>query len=177
MLADFLLIAMNGLVWAMAVFLVASGLTLVFGILHILNFSHGGFVMIGAYLAYSIMNLGTGSVGIVAFLGLALACAVTVGAMGFVIDRVVFKRLKDVDDSYSLIATYAVLLLSEGAVKSIWGPNFLSVYPPNGLAGAVFLGDFIMPAYALFVIAAGIAVFLVLDFWLQRTASGKISIE
>lgn len=174
MLADFLLIAMNGLVWAMAVFLVASGLTLVFGILHILNFSHGGFVMIGAYLAYSIMNLGSGAVGIVAFLGLALVCAVTVGAMGFVIDRVVFKRLKDVDDSYSLIATYAVLLLSEGAVKTIWGPNFLSVSPPKGLGGAVFLGDFIMPAYALFVIGAGIAVFLVLDFWLQRTASGKI---
>lgn len=174
MLADFLLIAINGLVWAMAVFLVASGLTLIFGILHILNFSHGGFVMIGAYLAFTAMQLLTGSVGIAAFLGIAVLCAVAVAGMGFVIDRVVFKRLKGVDDSYSLIATYAVLLLSEGAVKSVWGPNFESVYPPEGLGGALFLGDLFLPSYALFVIGAGLAVFLVLDWWLHRTASGKI---
>ncbi|MDR5652785.1 branched-chain amino acid ABC transporter permease [Ruixingdingia sedimenti] len=174
MLADFLLIAINGLVWAMAVFLVASGLTLIFGILHILNFSHGGFVMIGAYLAFTAMQLLTGSVGIAAFLGIAALCAVAVAGMGFVIDRVVFKRLKGVDDSYSLIATYAVLLLSEGAVKSVWGPNFESVYPPEGLGGALFLGDLFLPSYALFVIGAGLAVFLVLDWWLHRTASGKI---
>lgn len=174
MLADFLLIAMNGLVWAMAVFLVASGLTLIFGILHILNFSHGGFVMIGAYLAFTAMNLLTGTVGIAAFLGIAVACALAVGAMGYVVDRVVFKRLKGVDDSYSLIATYAILLLSEGAVKSIWGPNFESVYPPDGLGGALFWGNLFIPSYALFVIGSGLVVYLALDWWLHRTASGKI---
>lgn len=174
MLADFLLIAINGLVWAMAVFLVASGLTLIFGILHILNFSHGGFVMIGAYLAFTAMRLLTGSVGIAAFLGIAALCAVAVAGMGFIVDRVVFRRLKGVDDSYSLIATYAALLLSEGAVKSVWGPNFESVYPPEGLGGALFLGDLFLPSYALFVIGAGLVVFLVLDWWLHRTASGKI---
>lgn len=174
MLADLLLIAMNGLVWGMAVFLVASGLTLIFGILHILNFSHGGFVMIGAYLAFTLMNLLAGSVGIVAFILIAFACAAAVGLMGFVVDRVVFERLKRVDDSYSLIATYAVLLLCEGFVKTAWGPNFQSVYPPSGLEGAVFLGNLFMPSYALFVIGAGVIVFLVLDFWLHRTPSGKI---
>ena len=174
MLADFLLIAMNGLVWAMAVFLVASGLTLIFGILHILNFSHGGFVMIGAYLAFSAINLLTGSIGIPAFLAIAALCAIAVGAMGFIVDRVVFRRLKGVDDSYSLIATYAVLVLCEGSVKSIWGPNFESVYPPEGLGGAIFLGDLFLPSYALFVIGAGIVVYLFLDVWLHRTASGKI---
>lgn len=174
MLADFALIAMNGLVWAMAVFLVASGLTLIFGILHILNFSHGGFVMIGAYLAFTLINKLLGTVGIAVFLAVALVSAVAVGLMGYFVDRVVFRPLKDVDDSYSLIATYAVLLLCEGFVKSTWGPNFESVYPPEGLAGALFLGDLFMPSYALFVIGAGVAIFLALDFWLHRTASGKI---
>lgn len=174
MLADLMLIAINGLVWAMAVFLVASGLTLVFGILHILNFSHGGFVMIGAYLAFTMMNLLTGTIGMAVFLAIAVVCAVAMGAMGYVVDRVVFKRLKGVDDSYSLIATYAVLLLSEGVVKTIWGPNFASVRPPAGFEGALFLGDLIIPSYPLFVIGAGIVVYLVLDHWLHRTSSGKV---
>lgn len=174
MLPDILMIAMNGFVWAMAVFIVAAGLTLIFGILHILNFSHGGFVMIGAYLAFTLMNLAAGPVGVLAFIAIALACAVAVGAMGWIIDRVVFKRLKGVDDSYSLIATYAVLLLREGVVKAAWGPNFESVSPPGVLGGALFLGDLFLPTYALFVIGSGIVIFLALDIWLHRTASGKI---
>ncbi|PZW37829.1 amino acid/amide ABC transporter membrane protein 1 (HAAT family) [Humitalea rosea] len=174
MLSEVLPTALNGLVWAMSVFLVASGLTLIFGILHILNFSHGGFVMIGAYLAFTVTNRVPGTASVAAFLGIAVACAVAVGAMGLVVDRVVFRRLKGVDDSYSLVATYALLLLCEGAVKSGWGGNFLSMSPPEGLGGALFVGDLFVPSYALFVIAAGVAVYLALDLWLHRTASGRI---
>lgn len=174
MLADYLLVATNGLVWGMAVFLVASGLTLIFGILHVLNFSHGGFVMIGAYVTYTLMGLLAGSVGIAAFLALALVAAAAVGATGWVVDRVVFQRLKGVDDSYSLIATYAVLLLCEGFVKTAWGPNFTTVAPPEGLGGALIWGNFFLPSYAAFVIGAGAMVFILLDIWLHRTASGRI---
>ena len=174
MLLDFVLIAMNGLTWAMAVFLVASGLTLIFGILHILNFAQGGFMMAGAYLAYEITNrIGT-PVGVPGFLVIAAVCAAVAAVLGWAVDRLVFRRLKGVDDSYSLIATYALLLLCEGAVKRIWGPNFESVPPPQGLGGALFLGDLILPSYSLFVIAGGVAVFVVLEIWLQRTASGKV---
>lgn len=174
MLTDFLMNATNGLVWGMAVFLVASGLTLIFGILHVLNFSHGGFVMIGAYLAFTMMSLLSGPASVAGFIGIALVCAALVGVMGHVINIVVFRRLKGVDDSYSLIATYAVLLLCEGAVKSIWGPSFESVPPPQALGGALFLGDYFVPSFALFVILSGVLVFLLLDFWLERTASGKV---
>lgn len=174
MLSDLLLVAVNGLVWGMAVFLVASGLTLIFGILHILNFSHGGFVMIGAYLGYSLLARMAPGAGIVAFIGVALVCGVLAGVLGLVVDAVVFRRLRGVDDSYSLIATYAVLLLCEGGVKRVWGANFLSVPPPRGLDGALELGDLFLPSYALFVIAAGCVVFLALEVWLHRTASGKI---
>lgn len=174
MMSDLLLIASNGLVWAMAVFLVASGLTLIFGILQVLNFSQGGFMMIGAYLAAQIIAATEGGVGIAGFVAIALACAVATAAMGVVVDRVVFRRLKGVDESQSLIATYALLLLCEGAVKRIWGPNFVSAPPPHGLDGALFLGDLFLPSYGLFVIAAGVVVFALLEIWLHRTASGKV---
>lgn len=174
MVGDFLLVGLNGLTWAMAVFLVAAGLTLIFGILHILNFSHGGFVMIGAYLAYTLINQASGPAGIFVFLAVAVLCAAVVGVLGYVVDRTVFERLKKVDDSYSLIATYAVLILCEGGVKLIWGPDFIALPPPAGLDGALFLGDLFIPSYSLFVILAGIVVFLILDFWIHRTRSGKV---
>lgn len=174
MVGDFLLVGLNGLTWAMAVFLVAAGLTLIFGILHILNFSHGGFVMIGAYLAYTLINQVSGPAGIFVFLAVAVLCAAVVGVLGYVVDRTVFERLKKVDDSYSLIATYAVLILCEGGVKLIWGPDFIALPPPAGLDGALFLGDLFIPSYSLFVILAGIVVFLILDFWIHRTRSGKV---
>jgi branched-chain amino acid transport system permease protein len=160
--------------WAMAVFLVAAGLTLIFGILHILNFSHGGFVMIGAYLTYTLINQTSGPTGIFVFLAVAVLCAAVVGVLGYVIDRTVFERLKAVDDSYSLIATYAMLILCEGGVKLVWGPHFIALPPPAGLDGALLLGDLVIPSYSLFVILSGIVVFLVLDFWIHRTRSGKV---
>jgi branched-chain amino acid transport system permease protein len=167
-----LLTTLNGLSWGMTVFLTAAGLSLVFGILHVLNFSHGGFLMIGSYLSYTIGNhLQADSIWV--FLLIAVACAVLVGGLGAVVERLVFRRLKGVSEAYSLIATYALLILCQGVVKLIWGIDVLSVAPPDELAGAVRLCSFIAPSFILFVIVCGLAVFLVMDYFLHRTGIGK----
>ena len=98
------LMILNGLTWGMTVFLTAAGLSLVFGILHILNFAHGGFVMLGAYVAYSILALfAVNSLWL--FLGVTVACAVVLSLFGVLVDKFVFARLRSVSESYSLIAT------------------------------------------------------------------------
>ncbi|MFZ3120370.1 MAG: branched-chain amino acid ABC transporter permease [Variovorax sp.] len=165
-------IVLNGLSWGMTIFLTAAGLSLVFGILHILNFSHGGFLMVGAYLSYSIGHLLQAD-SLWVFLALAVLCAIAVGALGAVVERLVFRRLRGVNDAYSLIATYALLLLCQGIVKLVWGIDFLSVPPPPALSGAVSMGGFIAPVFVLFVIGSGVVVFMLLEFVIHRTDVGK----
>ncbi|MFD0391260.1 hypothetical protein ACFQ4K_30915 [Tistrella bauzanensis] len=134
-LADLALIMFNGMSWAAATFLVAAGLTLIFGILHILNFAHGGFFMIGAYIAFTLMQLlGGGAVPLWLYMVVALASGMAVAALGVAADFAIFRRLRDVEDAYVLIATYALLLVCDGAVKLIWGLNFMSVPTPPSLA-------------------------------------------
>jgi len=169
---QFALLLLNGLSWGMTIFLTAAGLSLVFGILHVLNFSHGGFLMIGAYLAYAI-GAYLQAESLWGFLGTAVVCGVVVGLLGAAVERFVFRRLKGVSETYSLIATYALLILCQGVVKLIWGIDFLSVAPPEALAGAVRVGTFIAPNFILFVIICGVLVFLAMDMVLHRTDIGK----
>lgn len=169
---QFGLVVLNGLSWGMTVFLTAAGLTLIFGILHVLNFAHGGFVMLGAYLAYTLLAKAEAT-SLAIFLGVTVACAVALGVLGIVLDRLVFRRLRGVSESYSLIATYALLLLCEGTAKLIWGIDVLSVPPPRELGGATQLLGLFAPNFVLFVIGCGVAVFLLLDYVVHRTELGK----
>lgn len=166
------LVFLNGLSWGMTVFLTAAGLTLVFGILHILNFAHGGFVMLGAYLASTALGR-LGATSIWAFLAVALGCAVIMGGVGAVLDRTVFRRLGKVSEAYSLIATYALLLLCQGIAKVIWGIDVISVSPPAELRGATEFGSLIVPKFVLFAVLCGVGVFLLLDHAVHRTELGK----
>ncbi len=158
----------------MVVFLFATGLTLVFGILRILNFAHGGFFMIGAYLAFSLVKAFAGDSSMIAYVLISLAAGLAVGVCGLVVERVVFRPLQKVDEAYSLIATYALLLLSEGVVKATWGVSFHSVTTPTALGGAILLEDLVMPYFAVFIIALGVLCYALLEWILQHTATGKL---
>lgn len=164
----------NGLAWAMATFLVAAGLTLIFGILHILNFAHGGFFMIGAYIAFSIMGAFGGSLPLWLYLVAAVGAGMVIGLLGWAVDWLVFRRLRHVEDAYSLIATYALLLICGGAVQLIWGLNYLSVMPPPALNSVVFLGDFFMPTYTIFIILCGVVAYVGLELLISRTQIGRL---
>ncbi|HWK64558.1 MAG TPA: branched-chain amino acid ABC transporter permease [Rhizobiaceae bacterium] len=162
----------NGMATGMAIFLVAAGLTLIFGILKILNFAHGAFFMVGAYLSYTIVGSNPSSVWV--FVLAALAGGVVVAGLGYVTDLVVLRRLRNVDEAFMLIATFAVLLVCSGIVKLIWGVNYASINPPPGIDGALIVGDLFVPSYSIFVIVCGIVIFLVLDFAIRRTWIGKM---
>lgn len=162
----------NGLAYAMALFLVAAGLTLVFGILRILNFAHGAFFMIGAYIAFTLV--GRGDISLPAYLAASLAAGFAVGLLGLVTDRIVLRRLRDFDEAYMLIATFGLLTFCQGAVHLIWGHAYHTVSPPDVLAGIVLLGPVIVPIYSLFVIGVGVLVFVLLDLAIHRLWIGKL---
>lgn len=161
----------NGLVLGSAVFMVAAGLTLVFGILKIFNFAHGSFFMLGAYIGHSILGQQPSSLAL--FLLAALVAAVAVGMLGVVTDSVVFRRLASVPTEYTLIATFAIMLICNGAARMIFGQDVYTVYPPPSLDRLVDVG-LPLSIYSLFIIACGIVVFVFLEFGLNRLWFGKI---
>jgi branched-chain amino acid transport system permease protein len=174
MIGDLAGVVFNGLFSAMVVFIFAAGLTLLFGVLRILNFAQGGFFAIGAYLAFSMTRLIGPDLSLLNFLAIAIAAGVVVGLLGIATEWLVLRRLRTVDGAYSLIATYALLLLTEGFVKLVWGVNIRSVEPPAELAGVWMAGDVFMPSYALFIIFIGVALYLALEWLLHHSAIGKV---
>jgi len=167
----------TGLTIAMALFLSAAGLTVLFGVLRILNFAHGTFIAIGAYVAsYALGKGGVGffGSGIGVFVTASVAAGLVVALIGMVVDRVVFSRLRHVDESSALIATFALMLLMHGVMTLIWGADIVSVDPPIGLDSAVIFGRLVIPEYSLFLILAGVLVFVALELMMGRIWFGKI---
>jgi branched-chain amino acid transport system permease protein len=162
----------NGLSEGMAIFLVAAGLTLIFGIMRILNFAHGGFFMIGAYIAATLT--GHATLSIAGWLVIAVAAGLAVAVIGLVVDRIVLQRLRQVHEAYMLIATFAVLLLCQGVTKLIWGVQIRSVEPPDGLDDAMVVGGVVIPSLSLAIIVAGILVYVVMDLAIRHTSMGRL---
>lgn len=169
---QYLFPVVNGVASGMAIFLVAAGITLIFGLLKILNFAHGAFFMVGAYVAFTLAGDTPDSVPALIFA--AAAGGLVVGLCGYLVNTVVLTRLSAVDPHYVLIATFGLMLVVSGTVKVIWGVDFYSASPPDPLAGAVVLGGVRIPSYSLFVIAAGVIIFLILDLAIHRLWIGKI---
>ncbi len=174
MVADLPTLLFNALVWGMATFLVAAGLTMIFGILHVLNFSHGGFFMIGAYVTWTLTNWSVLSGNLAGFLTASVLAAVAIGLVGIVVDRAIFRRLAHVDGAYVLVATYALLLVCNGFVKLVWGLNVVSASPPPELFEVSFVGNLVLPHYSVFVIVAGVVVFLALEWLINMTSVGRL---
>lgn len=162
----------NAAAFGMAIFVVAAGLTLIFGLLRLLNMAQGGFFMIGAYVAYSVMGRDVQSLGM--FLLAALAGGVVTALLGLVTDRLVLRRLRNVDPHYVLIATFALMMVCTGVTKLVWGVDFFSVNPPPGLDQPLNPFGLFFSAYQIFVIAAGVVVYIVLEVAIHRMWFGKL---
>ena len=163
--------SLSGLTAAMFLFLIASGLSLIFGVLRVLNFAHGTFYMLGAYSAFQIVQ----------WIGLdggrfwlaALGAALAVAALGGSVERVRCRHLYGKEELYQLLFTYAlVLILSDGA-KMIWGTQQKSVSRPPGLTGSSMLFGATIPHYNLFILLLGPTIALAFWFVLQRTRAGR----
>jgi len=164
--------SLSGLTAAMFLFLIASGLSLIFGVLRVLNFAHGSFYMLGAYAAYQVVQwAGTGPGR---FWVAALGAAVAVAILGGLVERLLFQRLYGKEELYQLLFTYALVLILSDAAKILWGTQQLSVSRPPGLAGSFTLLGATVPYYNLFILLLGPAIAVAFWVLLHRTRAGRL---
>jgi branched-chain amino acid transport system permease protein len=157
---------LNGLTLGSVYALVALGLTLVYGILHIPNFAHGALYMVGAYIAFYLV----GSLGANYWVAMAGA-ALVVGALAVLSDRLVFHRLRNAPPLHDMIAAIGLLLFLEAGVQAIWGAEFHRLAPPYPQIVRLF--DLVAPAQRLIIIAAAFGLMLVLHLFLTQTLTGS----
>jgi branched-subunit amino acid ABC-type transport system permease component len=161
----------SGLTTAMFLFLIASGLSLIFGVLKIINFAHGSLYMIGAYISWNMtLILGQSSLG---FLGAVAVASVSVAILGGIVERFLLRYMYEREQLYQLLFTYALVLIFADACKYIWGTQPHSVSRPPILAGSFDLFGVRFPHYDLFIIFLG--PLIALGFWvlLNRTSFGR----
>lgn len=159
----------SGLIIGMLLFLVAAGLTLIFGVLKVVNFTHGSFYMLGAYLALTVNEL-TGSYTLA-----VLGAAVGVGLFAFVFERFFMSKVYGSNVLMQLLVCYAFILILDDAVKIIWGPEFKSM----GMATAfqkppLFIAGGIVPVFYMFLIGVTLLISLCLWLMITRTRFGTV---
>jgi branched-chain amino acid transport system permease protein len=160
-------LTLNGLATGMLIFLLAAGLTLIFGLMDVLNFAHGGLFAWGAYSGTWVYAT-TGS-----FI-LAIAGAIITGLiLGLLTERWIIKPVYGNHIQQILITLGLMLVLSE-LLKVVWGPNQISASPPDYLAGSWELGNVIIIKYRVFIIVVGLLVFGIVQYILKKTKIGLV---
>jgi branched-chain amino acid transport system permease protein len=160
--------AFTGLVLGGILVLLAIGLSLIFGLMTVVNFAHGSLYMLGAYFGFFLLGL-TGSF----WVALALA-PLMVGGFGLLVERFMIRRLYGRGPDDPLLLTFGLSLVLVEAVKLVWGKIGLTLDPPSVFAGAVDLGFMYFPVYRLFVIVVTAVVLLGLWAFLEKTNIGLI---
>lgn len=161
---------MNSISMGMYLFTIAAGLSLIFGVLKVINFAHGAFYMFGAYIVYSVtqqweLNFWVGV--LVAGLGLT--------ALSIVIERGLFQFLYDKEHLMQLLLTFAVVLILGDLAKVIWGTDQYSVSYPDGMEGAMNLGLTFYPTYRLFLCIVGPLIAIGLWLFVAKTRWGRMT--
>src|SRR5439155_9388585 len=154
MSASFVLVQLlSGLAHAMVLFLIASGLSLIFGVTRIVNFAHGSLYMLAAYLTYTLaaaLPLGAAS-----FYVAVLAASLAVGLVGLLIEVGLLRRVYKAPELYQLLLTFALVLVISDVVKLVWGTENKTGPSASGLAGSIPVGGQLFPSYDLAVIVGG----------------------
>lgn len=160
---------LNSLDIGLLLFIIAVGLNIVFGVLNIINFAHGALYMLGAYLAYTLINLAG-----MPFWAALLLAPIGVSILAVVIDRLMLRFIYSRDVGDSLLLTFALLLIINESVELVWGAGIHVVQPPESLAGSVEMLGSSLPTYSLFVITVGLLLLAGLWFLFNRTRIGRI---
>ena len=158
----------TGLVLGMIYVLLAIGLSLIFGLMTVVNFAHGALYMLGAYFGVFLLGYTRN------FWVALIVAPLMVGALGLLIERFLIRRLYGGSPDDPLLLTFGLSLILIEGVKVFWGKIGLTLDPPRALAGAVDLGFMTFPAYRLFLVAVIVAVLIALYFFLGRTNIGLI---
>lgn len=157
---------------ATLLFLVASGLTLIFGVGNVFNFAHGSFYMIGAYLAYQVVSSYHANFWIS-----VLVAALGTGILGMLAEAIFLRRIygRAQEGGFQILLTYSFILIIDDLVKLIWGTEYKSLQRPEGFKGAVDIFGLTIPAYNLAIIGIGIVVVIMAWLILSRTCPGRIA--
>ena len=171
MLSSLIVQLVNGLAGASTLFLVAAGLSLIFGVSRIVNFAHGSFYMLGIYSAYSAVQFCGPWVG---YWPSLLLAALAVGVAGALVEIFLLRRVYHVPELFQLLATFAVALVVKDLVLRLWGPEELLGPRAPGLSGSLEILGRKVPSYDLFLIVLGPLVLLLLTLLLKRTRWGTL---
>ncbi|MDE0097356.1 MAG: branched-chain amino acid ABC transporter permease [Gammaproteobacteria bacterium] len=159
---------MNGLQLGLLLFLLASGLTLIFGIMDFINLSHGSFYMLGAYFCGSVVARG-GS-----FLTGILVALVGAFIIGAIVEWVIARRLYREDHLDHVLVTFGLILIFDTLVHIIWGPAGMAIPLPDFLNGQITLGTLVLPIYRLVIILGGLLVAGILSIMVTRSRLGML---
>lgn len=169
-----------GLAMGMMIFVIASGLTLIFGLMDVLNFGHGAFIAVGAYVAFTVMALMAPWLAsdatlhnLFALLTAAIAAMVVTGVLGIVFERIVIQPVYG-NHLKQILITMGGLIVAEQLIRVIWGADQKPMPLPQGLRGAVTFGDIAVEKFRLLAVGVGIVVFLAMTLVLNRTKLGLL---
>ena len=178
--STWLTLTVAGLAMGMIIFIIASGLTLVFGLMDVLNFGHGVFIALGAFVATSVLGaMGdwTGSAqlwrNLVAVLPAMVVAMLVAGALGLAFERFIVRPVYG-QHLKQILITMGGMIIGEELIKVIWGPQQIPLPLPEAMKGAWLLGDAAVEKYRVFAVLVGAAVFAVLAFMLSRTKIGLL---
>jgi len=158
----------NGIVLGMIYVILAMGLTIVWGMMDIINFSHGFFYTIGAYFAYSVVSL-TGN------FWLALVCVPPCTALiGICLERLLLRKLYKTNILYQILMTFGIALIGRELILLTYGPVGKSFYTPRILEGTFFLGSLFFPRYRVFVLALAVLITVAMYLFIEKTKFGSI---
>jgi branched-chain amino acid transport system permease protein len=156
----------NGIGTGLIYFLLAVGLTLIFGVRDFVNFAHGSFFVLGALLSWSLLGYGTN------FWIMLIAAPLIIGAIGFVLEPLLIRRFYDVDPAFQIVGTIGLTLVIQEVATMIWGPANRSTQPPEALQGLVNLGFASYPAYRIFIMVVAVVVGAALWWLIERSSFG-----
>lgn len=160
----------SGLLEAMFLFLLASGLSLIFGVSRIINISHGAFYTLGAYMMFTASRGGALSPGLFALV--AVLAALAIGALGALFEMIVLRRTYRGGMLIVALVTFGALAVIEETVKIVWGADLLATPFPRGLEGSVDVGGKRLPLYGLALLGAGAVIALGMWWAVERTRLG-----
>ncbi|HEY1361801.1 MAG TPA: branched-chain amino acid ABC transporter permease [Xanthobacteraceae bacterium] len=169
---DLALQFVSGLLKAMFLFLLASGLSLIFGVSRVLNITHGGFYALGAYLLLSLMRIH--ELGAAEFALAVIGIGLALGAAGAVYERLMLRPVYRAGMLFLALVTFGALLVIEELIRIVWGADLAAVGRPAGLDGGIALGSNRMPVYNLMLLAVGSAIGIALWLVVERTRFGLI---
>ena len=178
--STWLTLTVAGLAMGMIIFIIASGLTLIFGLMDVLNFGHGVFIALGAFVATTVLaSMGSYTtadslwLNLVALLPAMLAAMLVAGAVGLVFERVIIRPVYGMHLKQILI-TMGGMIIGEELIKVVWGPEQIPLPLPEALRGSFILGDAAVEKYRILAVAVGGAVFAAMVWTLNRTKIGVL---